>query len=478
VLEAARELREEARLAALRGSPARALMLMTEAAERAEEADTTAAVSMLAEAALSAYFAYGPRRAIEVAEQAVRLARGAAPNAALLAWSRLGDALSWAGRHSEAERSWRSAVELEAPETVEAVAERSSLLLRLGQLDAGRETAYRAAELARRLADIGVVVDALGLVVVAETEAGRLREALAAGEEALERAPGPTGDRLSAIGLVVWSEALLGLEGACRAHLAEADALGETLRFTAAGGFAEGLLELSLGNHANAVRRFEAKLVDGRVPAAAAALRIRRFVDSLVEALVRSGRPDEAADVLGSWFDAAAATGQPRFAAAAYRCSGLVHEDVSAFEAALRWHDRWSNPFERARTELCFGEVLRRHKRRTEAREQLRRAAEDFERVGARIWRERARAELAATGERARRRAPGEGGQLTPQERQVAQLAARGLTTKEIASQLVLSPKTIETHLRHVFQKLGVRSRTELAANFRDSPDSSGAAPS
>lgn len=446
---------------------------MTEAADQAEGADATAAVSMLAEAALAAYYAYGPQRAIEVAERAVRVARAAAPTAALLARSRLGDALSWAGRHREAERSWLAAAALEVPQTVETVAERSSLLLRLGRLDAARETAYRAAELARRLDDIGVVGDALSLVVVAETEAGRLREALAAGEEALERAPAPTGDRLLALGLVAWSEALLGLERSCRAHLAEAGSLGESLRFTAAGGFAAGLLELSLGHHAEAVRCFEGKLVDGQVPPAGAALRIRRFVDSLVEALVRAGRSGDAAKALESWFGTAVASGQPRFASAAHRCHGLVHEDAQAFETALGWHDRWANPFERARTELCFGEVLRRHKRRSEAREQLRRAAEHFEQVGARLWGERARAELAATGERARRRDSGGGGELTPQERQVARLAADGLTTKEIASQLVLSPKTIETHLRHVFQKLGVRSRTELAAKFRDSPDSS-----
>ncbi len=84
----------------------------------------------------------------------------------------------------------------------------------------------------------------------------------------------------------------------------------------------------------------------------------------------------------------------------------------------------------------------------------------------------RAEAELAATGERSRRRVASTRDELTPQELTVARLVAQGLANKEVAAQLFLSTNTIETHLRHVFQKLGVRSRTELAAKFTDFRDS------
>jgi len=120
-------------------------------------------------------------------------------------------------------------------------------------------------------------------------------------------------------------------------------------------------------------------------------------------------------------------------------------------------------PFERARTELCLGERLRRARRRAEAREPLRSALEAFERLGAAPWSERARVELSASGETARRRDPYAAEQLTPQELQVALVVGRGATNKEAGAALFLSPKTIETHLGHVYRKLNVRSRTELA---------------
>jgi len=97
------------------------------------------------------------------------------------------------------------------------------------------------------------------------------------------------------------------------------------------------------------------------------------------------------------------------------------------------------------------------------AREELRAALEAFDRLGARPWGELARTELEATGETARRRDASTLGALTPQELQIAQLLADGRTTREAAAALFLSPKTVEYHLRHVYQKLGVGSRAQLA---------------
>jgi DNA-binding NarL/FixJ family response regulator len=121
------------------------------------------------------------------------------------------------------------------------------------------------------------------------------------------------------------------------------------------------------------------------------------------------------------------------------------------------------SPLHQARTELLDGEWLRRERQRREARLHLRRAADLFHRVGAPPWEERAEAELRATGETARRRDPSTLDQLTPQELQIAGLVAGGMTNREVAAQLYLSPRTIDYHLRKVFSKLGLSSRTELA---------------
>jgi DNA-binding CsgD family transcriptional regulator len=121
------------------------------------------------------------------------------------------------------------------------------------------------------------------------------------------------------------------------------------------------------------------------------------------------------------------------------------------------------SPFERARNELLYGEWLRRERRRVDARPRLRTALELFQRLALSPWEARARAELRASGETARRRDPAARDQLTPQELQIAHLAAEGMTNRQIGAQLFLSPRTIDYHLRKVFAKLQIASRTDLA---------------
>ena len=133
------------------------------------------------------------------------------------------------------------------------------------------------------------------------------------------------------------------------------------------------------------------------------------------------------------------------------------------FGAALELHDRFPNPFDRARTELLYGEHLRRRGRRVDARAQLRPALTTFEGAGAEAWAERARAELRASGETARRGDDAARDELTPQELRIAELVSTGASNRDVGAQLFLSPKTVEYHLRKVFVKLGVTSRTELA---------------
>jgi DNA-binding CsgD family transcriptional regulator len=117
---------------------------------------------------------------------------------------------------------------------------------------------------------------------------------------------------------------------------------------------------------------------------------------------------------------------------------------------------------ELARAHLLYGEWLRRLRRRLDARGELRLAHDMFTGFGMEAFAERARVELEATGERARKRTPHTIDHLTPQEAQVARLAGQGSTNREIAAQLFISPSTVEYHLRKAFRKLGVKSRTQL----------------
>jgi DNA-binding CsgD family transcriptional regulator len=118
---------------------------------------------------------------------------------------------------------------------------------------------------------------------------------------------------------------------------------------------------------------------------------------------------------------------------------------------------------ELARSRLLYGEWLRRANRRVDARVQLRAAHELFASIGMEAFADRTRAELLATGEKVRKRTAETRDELTPQERQIAQLARDGLSNPEIGARLFLSPRTVEWHLRKVFAKLGIRSRRELA---------------
>ena len=178
------------------------------------------------------------------------------------------------------------------------------------------------------------------------------------------------------------------------------------------------------------------------------------------------GMDHEARQVVADFDAAAKAKGQPWSLARAFRCGGLVAADgdfAGCFDEALRLHRLTPDGFETARTQLAFGERLRRARSRILAREQLRAAADTFERLGATPWVERARAELAATGETRQRSDPSTVDELTPQELQIALLITAGRTTRETAAALFLSPKTVEYHLRNLYQKFAIHSRAELA---------------
>jgi DNA-binding CsgD family transcriptional regulator len=195
----------------------------------------------------------------------------------------------------------------------------------------------------------------------------------------------------------------------------------------------------------------------------------------LIEAATRSGRNDHAADALEVLSETTKASATPWAQGIEARSRALLAEGKAAeilYREAIDHLRPTRLRVDLARTHLLYGEWLRREQRRTDARTELRTAHQLFSDFGMQAFAERARLELEATGERARKRTVETRGDLTPQEAQISRLAAKGHTNREIASQLFISPKTVEYHLRKVFHKFGVKSRTQLAQRL--SGDASG----
>ncbi|WP_371782286.1 helix-turn-helix transcriptional regulator [Streptosporangium subroseum] len=259
---------------------------------------------------------------------------------------------------------------------------------------------------------------------------------------------------------LAWVLAHQGDVEGCRANAEEGIARAETqglVLAAAIGRWALGLLELGLGRPDAALQQLEAIPSTGIAVLSAA---------DQVEAAIRSGRPERAKEPLARYLAWARHVRQPSSDAIALRCRALVEEDEAHFVHAVHLHEEDTQPYEQARTQLAYGEWLRRARRRADARAQLRGALEIFDRLGSELWAERSRAELRATGDvpAAPRRADDPLSVLTPQERQVVRLAANGASNRDIAAQLFLSPRTVGYHLYKAFPKLGITSRAQLAA--------------
>ncbi|MDT4950492.1 MAG: hypothetical protein QOJ37_3087, partial [Pseudonocardiales bacterium] len=185
-----------------------------------------------------------------------------------------------------------------------------------------------------------------------------------------------------------------------------------------------------------------------------------------LDAAVRAGDLDQAQAWLDELAVFAEATRWPWAFAAAEHGRAVLADPADApalFDSALAHHERSGRPYDRARTHLAYGELLRRTQRRADARFHLRAALAIFEELGAGPFISRAEQELRASGETARKRDPSTLTLLTPMELRVAQLVARGMSNKEAAADCWISPRTVAFHLRNVFSKTGVTSRGELA---------------
>ncbi|HEY6596727.1 MAG TPA: AAA family ATPase [Asanoa sp.] len=257
--------------------------------------------------------------------------------------------------------------------------------------------------------------------------------------------------------------AFRGDDDECRTHLAEYLRLARAVGMPEYEDFAGvylGELALTRGNDARAIEHFAST---------SAARTISRARASLIEAHVRVGREDEAKQSLAELQRLVAAGGSRAGRLFVPRLQGMLahstQDATAAFQTAMLAAKDLDWPLETARTELLFGERLRRDRQRRDARPHLLHAAELFDRLGARPWADRAMAELSATGQRLRR-SPETAAQLTPQELQLARIIADGATNREAAERLFVSPKTVEAHLGAIYRKLGLRSRTELAARL------------
>jgi DNA-binding CsgD family transcriptional regulator len=201
----------------------------------------------------------------------------------------------------------------------------------------------------------------------------------------------------------------------------------------------------------------------------------------LVEAAARTGNTELAASAVDQLAEATQAGGSDWGLGVEARCRALVSQGQAAdglYQEAIERLGRTRLRPELARAHLLYGEWLRRENRRTDAREQLRTAYDQLSAIGMEAFAERARRELLATGETARKRSSqpevASSQKLTPQEAQVARLAGDGLSNLEIGTRLFISSHTVQYHLGKVFTKLGIGSRSQLHRVLPGGPDTSG----
>jgi len=335
----------------------------------------------------------------------------------------------------------------------------------LGDDDAFRSAFTRLLAQSRDSGAVGLVLFALPRLALADLSAGQLSAATADASEALQLARN-TGQQP----LTVMPLAELALHAAIRGDESFADLVAELDQIMSTGPtgilgelvhdtrrWAQGWHDLMTGQPAPAVHHLEQMTTPPLI-------RLAAF--ERLDAAVRAGRLELARHWLADLERFADAVDSPRSHAVVRYGRAVLAPAATAeehYRAALNHHADARRPLEAARTHLAYGEFLRRARRRVDAREQLRAALTIFEDVRAAPLAERARTELRASGETARRRDDSTVTNLTAQERQVARHVAQGLSTRDVAAQLFLSPRTIDFHLRNVFAKTGISSRTELA---------------
>ncbi len=359
-------------------------------------------------------------------------------------------------------------------------AELAEVLIWIGDHDTARDLLTADVDQAGQGNNVFLLGYALTRLALLETRSGRLHVAHRAAGEAVQIAEqvGQRSQQAQALARLCLVEALRGAEERCR-ELAERASQASPdgfLDVAAQIRYALGVCAMSAGRFAEAVPDLEwvdevlrqgGVVESGMLPAVA----------DLAECLARTGPPERAAVAIGALAAVATRTGRAAAGSALARCRGLVAaEDAldETFGVALELSLATGEPLEQARTLLCYGQRLRRAKRRRDAREHLYTALALFQEAGAAGWARQCQTEIDATGPHAAARDDASAEQLTGQEWQIALTAAEGLTNREIAARVFLSPKTVDYHLGHIYRKLGLRSRHELIRHLshaRPEPD-------
>ena len=499
----ARRLHLAARAAWVSGKPVRARFLADEARERSVDPVLSSDIDRLRAriewsvgssavghrmimAAAQAVAPVDPGRALEMAVMGTALATygggatgddlaftppplpaDASPRMRCLAALLTGETHVLAGRMAEAAPALREAFAISSliRDQVDVLAITALGAFHLGDWRVTLQDLSTVLEVARATGDVAQTIFALSRLPMGGIPAGHWEEASAATDEALTLGLATRQPALTAIPLA-WRALLSAYRGTSGGAEALASLDGLLAQQSTGIGVAavRDIAEWSRGVSAANDNDFAASHHHlGRLELPV--MRRAAAFDRL-EAAAHAGHPEAARELAEELAELAAATGMSWGAAAAAYGRALVSTGAAAeahYEEALTLHEADCRPFDKARTQLAYGELLRRSGRRVEAREPIRASLHTFEDLSAGPWTDRATRELRASGESARKRDASTVLDLTPQELQVVRLVRQGLSNRDVAARLFVSPRTVEYHLSHVYQKLGVRSRGELA---------------
>jgi len=460
-----------------RGSPVTTHRLLMTEIDEVAAADPDLAAALLVDAAKNAWFAndHGWSREVLGALQELVLPPDSSQRPAVRVVLELSDrlevltggeplGLSVSADDNRADHD-RSPVEL----VLRAAAD-----LSLADDDAALAAAETAVRVCRTGDRLGLLVLSLQILATVEMLTGRYRSARANATEGLELSTllGQQNRCCHFEAVLAWLDAVSGSEESCRRLAMSALGHAEVHRVTpvvAIAHWALVLLDLGAGRPGPALEQRTFRDTAAMEHPVIAVLQ----TPDLIEAAARTGRLELVRDrglALTAW---AADSGRPSARALDLRCRALLAEQEAdtadaLYRQALQLHDEATRsgqprPFDRARTQLLYGEWMRRQRRRTEAKVPLRAAVDTFDQLGAQPWSERAASELRAAGGTGRPARTAPLVSLTPQELQVIRLARDGASNREIGAQLFLSPRTVAYHLQKIFRKLSIRSRVELA---------------
>jgi DNA-binding CsgD family transcriptional regulator len=462
-----------ARVETLRGAPVAAHERLVALAESLQTLDPALSATVMTEAVV-AHMATGQREQFMVtAERAFELSRSVGGPVEAIAGLVVGlGMVGWGGRQRAIELLDRYGPVADRPEFWRAAPEivglyAYSCMVR-GDFTGSGRILDRMVDAARRDGAVRALCFPLAQRSCLMLAVGRWPAARADAQEAVDLSQGMFDGAMRGFtwGRLAQAEGAVGNAAAARRAAQECFALSRSAGAEAIepnGRVALATLALSEDNASEAIHHIENA---GKVCREFGEPGWYQSDDVLIESYARMAQHHQAARALERLEVGATNSIGPWARMAVARCRGILAAETEFdphFQAALALHDRVPNPFERARTELCFGERLRRARRRTEAREHLTRATDTFATLGASLWLARAEHELSLAGQRQRfERHTSPWAELTAAETRVAEVIVEGATYAEAAAALFLSPRTIEAHLRQMYRKLDVRSRSEL----------------